>query len=352
MKPRRATLVRALAVIVLAVVFVSLTASIAFAEDDAATWADYADRVALAREAVDDSVGELLDSREGTDLAARVFTLLPAREVVLLGERQTVVVDNSLLRSMVTDLDTSDTSQERAEAVGDLSAHLTSMQFAVGQQGETVPTDPELLGEILDARQPDNSQAQEYINELAQRFAAWFDSLFGEFGGESATNFIDWVVRGIVLVLALVLLYIAFRVLKRLRRSTKERDTRIAEASGAPVVAAAEGLPDDALAHADGLAAAGQYREAVRALYGGAARSLVEAGEIRQARTLTSGELLAAVGPALPEVRQTLAHLSAVFEAAWYGHRDPGESGFLQARADHVLILSALTRESSGGEAA
>ncbi len=343
---------RLLFVAAVTVLLLGALAGVAMAEEEVATWAEYAQRVELAHEAADDATGELLDSSEGTQLAARINTLLPAREVVLLGEDEAVVVDNSLLRAMVTDLDSSDTPAERSSAVTDLSAHLASLQTAVGEPGEDVPADPELLDEILAEREPDTSAIQAYLAEMLQRILAWFERTFGNVGGETAVGFIDWVVRGIVLALAVALVYIAFRVLQRLRRSAAERDLRIADAGGAPVVAAAEGLPDDALAHADSLAAAGEYRQAVRALYGGAARSLVEAGAVRQTRTLTSGELLSAVGPALPEVRQTLTHLTALFEAAWYGHRDPGETGFAQARADHTQIVSALTHDSSGGEAA
>ena len=352
MRVRLATLGRLLLLAALTILVLGALAGIAVAEVEATTWSEYARRVSLAHDAVDDAADELLDSSEGTELAARINTLLPAREVVVLAEDEGVVVDNSLLRAMVANLDSSDTPAERASAVTDLGAHLASLQSAVGEPGEDVASDPELLDEILAEREPDTSAIQAYLAELIERALAWFERTFGSFGGETAVGFIDWVVRGIVFAIAVVLVYIAFRVIQRLRRSAAERDLRIADAGGAPVVAAAEGLPDDALAHADALAAAGEFREAVRALYGGAARSLVEAGAVRQTRTLTSGELLSAVGPALPEVRQTLTHLTALFEAAWYGHRDPGETGFAQARADHAQIVSALTHHSSGGEAA
>jgi hypothetical protein len=321
-------------------------------EREISTQADYAERVSEAREVAEEAAGELLDSRSAADVAARLNTLLPARESVRLSTTQVVIVDNSVFRALITDLDTGDTPGEREEALAGIIAHLASLESAVGFTGEPVPADPELLEELLAERELDTSQIEEFVLRMLQQIGEWLDSLFGDMEGSTSATVLDWMVRALVLILAAILAYIAFLVFQRVRRAAAERDLRLADMAGAPVVAAAEGLPEDALAHADELAAEGRYREAVRALYGGAARLLVEAGAVRQTRTLTSGELLAVAGPAVPQVRETLSRLTLSFDVAWYGHRDPGEPGYAQARADHTAIAHALRDLSSGGEAA
>jgi hypothetical protein len=320
-------------------------------ERELAEWDEYAERVSRAREVAADASGELMDSRAAADLAARIYTLVPARESVRIGDDQIVSVDNSVLRSLLTELDTGEDPRERAEALEKVSAHLVSLESAVGIVGDPVPSDPQLLAELLDDRQVDTSAVEEFIARALQRLAEWVGSLFGEVEEGGGATVLDWMVRVLVAVLAAILGYVAYRVIQRIRRSAAERDMRLADVGGAPIVAAAEGLPADALAHADGLAAAGRYREAVRALYGGAARSLVDAGAVKQTRTLTSGELLAAAAPAIPRGKDALARLTSAFDAAWYGHRDPGETGYVRARADHVAIV-AESRPTSGDEAA
>jgi hypothetical protein len=330
-----------------------IIATQAAAADRPATWDDYAERVTEARVAAYEAKDDLLDSREASDLAAQLNTLIPARESVAMGEEQTVVVDNSVYRAMVTELDTSSTPSERGDAVDDIVAYLDSLHVAVGEPRDAgVPSDPELLDELLGARRAETSQIEEYIQELLERLGAWLEELLAGTEGSGAGVVLDWVVRGVIILLALGLLYVALRVVQRIRRSAARRDMRLSQSAVAPVVAAAEGLPDDALGHADELARQERYREAVRALYGGAARTLVDTGVVKQTRTLTSAELLTFADSEAPEVGAHLAHLTTVFESAWYGHRDPGQAGFDQAREDHLRVVAAVRERATGGEAA
>jgi hypothetical protein len=136
-----------------------------------------------------------------------------------------------------------------------------------------------------------------------------------------------------------------------LRRSLTDHDARyLREQDYAPVIPAAEGLPADALTFAEDLAGQGRFREALRALFGGAARSLVERGLLRSTRTRTDGELLSDLRESAPGVVSPLRSLAETFESAWYGHFDPGVEGFRAAKDDYRETLSAVERTVSAEE--
>jgi hypothetical protein len=138
------------------------------------------------------------------------------------------------------------------------------------------------------------------------------------------------VVLVLTVLLAVLLVLVVVRAIIRARSGIATRPGQAAMPPE-PVVPAAEGLPADARAHAASLAAQGRYRDAVRALFGGAARRLVEAGLVRQARTRTNGELLSEVRAVLTQAHVPLSALSSTFEGAWYGHLDPGADGYAEA---------------------
>ena len=338
------------ALLLLAFAIVSAGSAGVAAPDDVSSRADYAARVGRALEAVEESSETLLDSREGSDLAATVNTLVPASEYVAIGDH-VVATDNSTLRSLVTELDSADDESARRYTSRGSIASPESLDVVAATAIAEVPQDPELLEELIAEQGVDPSAIQEFLIALLERINAWFESLFGGIGESSAaTTVLVWVFRVLIAALVVFLAYIVFRVLQRWRRSVTERDTRIAEEAAIPIVAAAEGLPDDVLGHADKLAEEGAYREAVRALYGGAARTLVEAGAVRQSRTLTAAELIAVVSPVVPKTHTSLVGLSSSFEVSWYGHRDPGHDGYDRARADHLAVTAEAERHAEGGD--
>jgi hypothetical protein len=334
------------------VLAVSLVPVSAVADGDAASQLEYATRVERARGIVEEAQGTVVDARSASDIAASINTLVPASERVE-AHGQVIVTDNSTLRSLVTELDTAGDSAERKEVLDRMQAYLSSLDVALAPAAYDVPEDPALLEELIAEAGVDPSAIQEFVLGLLERIGDWIRSLFGDAGGSSvATTVLVWIFRVVIAALVVFLAYVVFRVVQRWRRTVADRDSRIAEEAAIPIVAAAEGLPDDVLVHADELAEKGAYREAVRALYGGAARTLVEAGAVRQSRTLTAAELIAVASPEVPEARPPLMSLSSAFEVAWYGHRDPGADGYARAREDHLAVVAAVERIAGGGEAA
>jgi hypothetical protein len=216
-----------------------------------------------------------------------------------------------------------------------------------------VPSDPETLEDLLAGS---DAELQQQLWELVERVMEWIAALLrsGELESDTAAVVAQVITISLLVALGLLLAWIVWRLIRYyVARRREGRPAPKVSTLAEPIVSAAEGLPDDALGHAEGLAARGSYREAVRALFGGAARTLVETGVVRQTRTLTNAELLREVRPVSAEAHVPLFHLSGTFEAAWYGHVDPGAAGFDEARSRYAEVVAAAQRaaERRVGEA-
>ena len=307
------------------------------------SWDDYADRVDEAYVLARQLGGDVTSYREAHELAAAVNRLLPVTELVDV-EGDVIEVDNSVLRSEVARLDAADDPRRRRRAAEAITGHLASLARSVDERRFLeVPSDPDALEELLTSESSDLQQRlQELIADLAERILTWLNELFDVGDPEQATTVARFVTIALLVGLGLLLAWIVWRLIRYFvaRRRERTPETRVSH-EAEPIVAAAEGLPDDVVGHADALAAGGSFREAVRALFGGAARTLVEAGVVRQTRTLTNAELLREVRPVSAAIFEPLSSLSATFESAWYGHVDPGRAGFDDARSRYAEVVAA-----------
>ncbi len=355
-------IMRMLLVLALATMLAAFAGPRAHAADD--TLDSYTDRVARAASVVDDAVTDTsVSAEEANAVSAEVASLLPETERVTMPGGEVVTVDNTVLASLAERLATQDSHAKRVRILEDMQGHLAALSVSAGEPGEAVPQDADALDALL------ADQVKESRNPVSEWFAALVDRL-GEFilklwdsseatpGGASTMRIATIVV---LVGLALGLLWMLVRVVMSLRSGTARKPARPRLASDEVVVEAALGLPADALAHADELASREEWRDAVRALFGGAARSLVETGYIVETHRRTNGELLLEIRPAAPHVYEPLAALCAVFERAWYGHHDPGATGFATARDEYLRVLDRLAGQDAptagpgadvGGEAA
>jgi len=315
-----------------------------------ATMAGYRERVIAARGAVESALQGGADEDAARDLAETIGALLPAAEQVEVGGTE-VAVDNSTLHGLLDRLDAAETGSARREIAGTVLEQLISQEAAVGTAGTAPPHDVAALDRILEdeglsGAGAAQSELTERVREFVNRLIEWLT----EAGDSPAVKTSFRLVWYALLVLsAVAVIRIATLVVRRLRSSGIGRDARVSNPDDVPVVAAAEGLPDDALAFADGEAAAGRFREAVRALFGAAARELVERGVVSRTQTRTTRELLGDVESARPTVAPSLHALASTFEPAWYGHVDPGDTGYTGARLVYVALLDTL---DSAGDAA
>ncbi|MBE0476599.1 MAG: DUF4129 domain-containing protein [Coriobacteriia bacterium] len=313
----------------------------------AATSEEYARRVETARRGVAD-VKPVPDAEEAAKLAERLTALLPDGERVSVGESE-VEVDVSVLSGLAVSLAGASTPSARERELARVEAHLDSLALAVdgAPSARNVRSDPGALQRLLAERGGRRtSTLVRRVGELVERALRWLqerlDALLTPQRGSRVGITLTTVVT---VVLVGVLAFVAVRAALAARTAIARRGRAVAaqaEEAGTPVVAAAEGLPADALSYAEELAAAGEYRAAVRALFGGAARRLVETGVVAQTRTRTDAELLADVGPAAAAALGPLAELTGRFERAWYGHADPGAAGFADARERYREVLRAV----------
>lgn len=278
-------------------------------------------------------------------VAMQVETLLPLGQEVAEGTATITVADNVAVHRLTGDLRTATTASARTEAADALLDHLDSMRSALGLAG-TAPWDAATLQSLLAERPVTTDGGGNWLGEQVTRIleaiTKWLDSLTGASAGArpfAPSRLIPVVAIGVPVVIALWILGRA--LVRRRRRSPKARAAEGATDAG-PVVAAAADLPDDPLSFAERLASEGRHRDAVRALYGGAARHLVEEGLVARMRTRTNHEMLRDVRDAAPALAPAFGRLTDEFEIAWYGHADPGGGGFEQARVTYEALLGSV----------
>jgi len=335
-----------LALVVLALAWVSVAP--ASAREAVSTLDEYEESVSKAFELsrmvlADDSV----TAEEARNLSDLVGSLLPESQLVSMGADDVMTVDNTVISSLATRLGVATDSSSRTEIAQDIEGHLAAQVIAVGEPGATVGSDTAALEALLSEQQiqernPMSEWFAALVDRLGEFLMGWWDSA----GANPAVASTLRIVTIVMLTLmALGLLWMLVRIVMHLRAGTSKRAARPRMAGDAAIVAAAEGLPVDALAHADELAAREHWRDAVRALFGGAARELVAAGYILEAHRRTNGELLLEIRPAAPHVYEPLAALCALFERAWYGHHEPGGDGYTLAREEFTRVLERLAEE-------
>ena len=142
-----------------------------------------------------------------------------------------------------------------------------------------------------------------------------------------------WVVLVVLVVLVLFLL-------RRWRPSRRRRPT---EAD--PLELAEHELrraPDEWLAEAERLEAAGEWTAALRCRYRSLIGELIERGTVRDLPGRTSGEYRAEVRRRAPEAAGAFAEASYLFDEAWYGHVPTGRA---EVEAFRQLAERALQRQ-------
>jgi len=265
-----------------------------------------------------------------------------------------LVVDNSILRSLVSRLAALERPEQRREVVSEMRRHLASLQQAVSGDPGQIPADAEALQELIDAQAaPTRSPLAEFFGDvlewLLERLQVWWERAGAN---PTASTVMTWVTVGIAAALAAGLAFVLGRALLRSLAARARPDTLLPPVplglAGAP---AAEEPPADPLAAADALAAEGRLTAAVRMLLSGSARMLAQAGVLRQTKTRTNGELLAQVR-ADAAVREPLTQLAHTFDRAYYGHREPDRDAYDAARGSYRTLARIIERRTLGGEEA
>jgi hypothetical protein len=312
---------------------------------DRVTVPQFASRLDSARGLVAAQKAGLETTAVAAALADGVDAVLPATLTVAEGTR-TITVDLSDVVSSTAGIRTASTAALRRAAAGRLSTRLDALRSAVADVpgAATDPSDPAALRDLVAAVPRSSSAGNDWLNAQIQKFLEWLTKLLDSIapntagGNAGAARVTMFLVVAIPVLLALIVLVRALRT--RRRRAAAGTDVTMDAVPGSPAVAAAADLPADALGYAQRLAAAGEHRDAVRALYGGAARHLVEAGAVARMRTRTNREMLRDVAASAPALAVSFEALTGDFDRAWYGHADPGADGFEHARGAYVRVVA------------
>lgn len=183
------------------------------------------------------------------------------------------------------------------------------------------------------------------IDEFFEKIWEWLlDLLFSTRSSDGSKVSLNLLtVTVLVVILALVLGWVGWRVLRKRRRGA------------APVVAGPAPLPpaadDDPLSreanewerYARELAAAGRAREAIRAWYHAVLVALYRAGTLHYRKGRTNWEYVSAVPPGTTW-RSGFAEMTRHFEREWYG-RDQSTPEALRESEEMAQTLLAAVRE-------
>jgi hypothetical protein len=271
--------------------------------------------------------------------------------------------DTSILRPLA---DAPDAATARAAA-----PRLARLVAALGEAPPAAApaTDPKILDEVrkrqavaelpLGGRLPEKrTNLLETIGEIIEPFFEWTGDLWDRFwdwltdlfpdeeeGGGVGLN-LPTLVTVVVILLAVLAAWLAWRVFRNRRR---RGDTLVAAEAG-PLPLAAD---DDPLSRASSeweryaaeLAAAGRFREAVRAWYHAVLVTLFRRGTLHYRKGRTNWEYVAALAPGY-DWRSRFIELTRHFEREWYG-RDQSTPESLREAEDMARGLLGSLREAA-----
>ncbi len=301
------------------------------------------------RARLDEAIERLGQRREpsreqASVLASEVASLVPSRVRVRAGDRVMDIDDRETAR-LIEAFAEARGGAERRVLRDELVAHLEAQRTAIGKVRGTVREDRELLVRIAreeGALPSEQGPLQGLVERIREWLLAWLARAGSSREASSGLRAIFYVALA---ASVLVVLFVGWYLVRALRPYSGRRAKR-GVAAAVPEVRVTEaeiGLPADALAYADACAEQGDLREAVRALFGGTARSLAERGLITRERVLTTGEIVrrvrdSAVGGIAPHVES----LAAIFEPAWYGHLPVDPDTYASARASYLALAKAI----------
>lgn len=202
-----------------------------------------------------------------------------------------------------------------------------------GKITTTVEGDTTLLAQVAEAI----AGAWRWLTDLINDILDWLFTTFMEFGMPVQTPGMRWLVIGVTIAIALLIVVIAIQVVRRARRGS------------APLVTSepvASRRDDDPLSrgasewerYAAQLAAAGRFREAIRAWYHAVLVTSYTMGVLHFRKGRTNWEYVATLAPSLPW-RPEMIELTRRFELEWYGHDQstPDALDHCSERAQRIL---------------
>jgi len=166
-------------------------------------------------------------------------------------------------------------------------------------------------------------------------------------GGSVMTPGMRWIVFAVVALIVLLIVVLAINVIRRSRAAAPDT-TQTSE----PLGSARDADPLSRGAkewerYAADLAAAGRYREAIRAWYHAVLVTCYAGGILHFRKGRTNWEYIASLAPTLPW-RADLMELTRRFELEWYGHDESSPDALEECSGRAQTILDAIREEMRG----
>lgn len=211
------------------------------------------------------------------------------------------------------------------------------MRSSQGEPGGLVdPDEARRTAEEILARPEYREPQPSLLDRALEAVTDFLGQSFAALAGGGAGSVIGLVIAGLVLALALWLLY-------RALRASWSGGGRV----GGPPVVQGTSAPDDPAvwdAEADRLSAADDHRGALRCRYQAAVAALVRTGALQDATARTPDEIRCELAGRRPELDPVLDSVTERFEAAWYGGRDVDAAAERAFGADAAMLRSADLR--------
>lgn len=208
-------------------------------------------------------------------------------------------------------------------------------------KGGAIPTAIEENVPMLERIAEAISDMWDWIAKQLGRFLDWLLDLLPRPripGAAGASALTRWITFGVVAIILLLVLVLAFNVLRRSRAASGETvETSTPLGSRADEDPLSRGATEWER-YAVQLAAAGKFREAIRAWYHAVLVTCYAAGILHFRKGRTNWEYVASLGPSL-EWRPDMIELTRRFEREWYGslHSTPDALDECSGRAQQIL---------------
>ena len=213
-----------------------------------------------------------------------------------------------------------------------------------GEVKTTIATDAPLMEQIAQSI----ARMFRWLGDLIEDIIDFILDLFraGRRAEDEETGGMRWIVTGTTIVIAIAIALLAFEVARRSRRREK-----MEVATSEPVGSKRDEDPLSRGAtewerYAAQLAAAGRYREAIRAWYHAVLVTCYMAGVLHFRKGRTNWEYVATVPPSVPW-RPELIRLTRRFELEWYGHDQSTEEALDDCSERARRILDSLQQRGA-----
>jgi len=190
--------------------------------------------------------------------------------------------------------------------------------------------------------------ALQWIGDMLRKILDWILDLLPRSGrGGSMTPGLRWIVIGVVSLIVLLIIILAFNVIRRSRAAASDSTQ-----TSAPLGSSRDSDPLSRGAtewerYAADLTAAGRHREAIRAWYHAVLVTCYAAGILHFRKGRTNWEYIATLAPTLGW-RAMLIALTRRFEQEWYGHDESSIDALEDCSESAQSILGAIRNEMRG----